>query len=111
MYLKNINITNFRNYDNLALSLEKGINIIYGKNGQGKTNLLESLYVLGLTKSHRSYIDNNLLKTGKSFFKISGNLYDKSIKTKLELIFNDDAKKLKVDNKLFKIVILKKYLI
>ena len=45
MYLKNINITNFRNYDNLALSLEKGINIIYGKNGQGKTNLLESLYV------------------------------------------------------------------
>lgn len=31
MYLKNINITNFRNYDNLALSLEKGINIIYGK--------------------------------------------------------------------------------
>ena len=98
MYLKNINITNFRNYDNLALSLEKGINIIYGKNGQGKTNLLESLYVLGLTKSHRSYIDTNLLKTEKSFIKISGNLYDKSIKTKLELIFNDDAKKLKVDN-------------
>ena len=70
MYLKDIKISNFRNYDNLSISFEKGINIIYGNNGQGKTNLLESLYVLGMTKSHRSYIDNNLIKLNqKSLYR------------------------------------------
>ena len=87
MYLKDIKITNFRNYNSLSLQFDKGINIIYGKNGQGKTNLLESLYVLGMTKSHRSYIDNNLLQTRKDSFKLVGNLYENGIKTKLEQIF------------------------
>jgi len=66
MYLKDIKLINFRNYDKLSLEFSKNINIIYGNNGQGKTNLLESLYVLGLTKSHRSYIDNNLIKKDKN---------------------------------------------
>ena len=56
---KKIKITRFRNYKSLSVTLTKGINIIYGENAQGKTNLLESIYVLGLTKSHRSFIDNN----------------------------------------------------
>lgn len=98
MYLKDIKITNFRNYNSLSLQFDKGINIIYGKNGQGKTNLLESLYVLGMTKSHRSYIDNNLLQTGKDSFKLVGNLYENGIKTKLELIFQENTKLLKLDN-------------
>jgi DNA replication and repair protein RecF len=98
MYLKDIKITNFRNYDNLSISFEKGINIIYGNNGQGKTNLLESLYVLGMTKSHRSYIDNNLIKNNKTSFKIIGNLYEDKIKTKLEITFNGNDKLLKIDS-------------
>lgn len=102
MYLKNINIRNFRNYDDLSIQFEKGINIIYGSNGQGKTNLLESLYVLGMTKSHRSYIDNNLIKNDKEAFKIVGNIYVDKIKTKLEINFNDKDKTLKVDNNITK---------
>lgn len=97
MYLRNINIINFRNYDKLSLKFEKGINIIYGSNGQGKTNLLESLYVLGMTKSHRSYIDNNLIKNNKNFFKITGELYDNDIKSKIEISYDGIEKKLKVD--------------
>ena len=85
MYLKNIKIQNFRNYDSLTLNFEKGLNIIYGNNGQGKTNLLESLYVLGMTKSHRSYIDNSLIKENKNFFKVNGNLFIENIKSKLEI--------------------------
>ena len=65
MYIDNISLVNFRNYDNLTLKLKQGINIIYGNNAQGKTNLLESIYVLALTKSHRSFIDNNLIKNNK----------------------------------------------
>jgi len=59
MYIKKLKLVNFRNYKNLIFTLTKGINIIYGENAQGKTNLLESIYVLGLTKSHRSFIDNS----------------------------------------------------
>ena len=70
MYIDNISLVNFRNYDNLTLKLKQGINIIYGNNAQGKTNLLESIYVLALTKSHRSFIDNNLIKNNKDISKI-----------------------------------------
>lgn len=98
MYIKDINIVNFRNYDKLSLKFEKGINIIYGNNGQGKTNLLESLYVLALTKSHRSYIDNNLIKNNADCLRISGNIYFNKIKTKLEISMDEKKKKLKVDN-------------
>lgn len=102
MYLKNIKIQNFRNYDSLSLNFEKGLNIIYGNNGQGKTNLLESLYVLGMTKSHRSYIDNNLIKEDKKSFKISGNLFVQHIKSKLELSYDGKNKIIKIDNNVIK---------
>ncbi len=97
MYLKNIKISNFRNYDKLELDLYKNVNIIYGNNGQGKTNLLESIYLLGLTKSHRSYIDNNIIKNDKEFLKINGNIYFNKIKSNLEIIINKDEKILKID--------------
>ena len=102
MYLKNIQIQNFRNYDKLSLNFEKGINIIYGSNGQGKTNLLESLYVLGMTKSHRNYIDNSLIKEDKDFFKIKGNLMVGRIKTKMEIDYDGREKQVKLDNNLIK---------
>ena len=97
MYLKDIKIINFRNYDKLNLELYKNINIIYGNNGQGKTNLLESIYLLGLTKSHRSYIDNNIIKNDKEFLKINGNIYFNKRKSNLEIIINKDEKILKID--------------
>ena len=50
MYLKKLNLKNFRNYDNLDIKLNKNINIIYGNNAQGKTNLLESIYVLSMAR-------------------------------------------------------------
>lgn len=98
MYIKSLKIKNFRNYDDLSVNLKRGINIIYGENGQGKTNLLESLYVLALTKSHRSYIDNNIIKKDKEYLKINGSLYIDNIKNKLEIIINKNNKKLFIDN-------------
>lgn len=97
MVLKNINVYQFRNYDNLNLSLHNGINIIYGDNAQGKTNLLESIYVLALTKSHRSFIDNNLIKTGEKSAKIKGVVVENDVPFQLEIIFNSKNKKIKVD--------------
>ncbi|HHW69468.1 MAG TPA: AAA family ATPase, partial [Tenericutes bacterium] len=85
MYLKNIKLTNFRNYSYIDIDFENGINILYGKNGNGKTNLLEAIYFLGITKSHRSFIDNNLTKKNENFFLLNGRLLDNSIPTTLEI--------------------------
>ena len=98
MILKNISIKNFRNYKNLNLKLSKRINIIYGQNGQGKTNILESIYVLALTKSHRSFIDNNLVKNGEEQAIIKG-ILKKNISYNLEIIIGKTKKQVKIDDK------------
>lgn len=97
MVLEKININQFRNYDSLELELKNGINIIYGDNAQGKTNLLESIYVLALTKSHRSFIDNNLIQTGKTSSKIKGTIIEDNFPIHLEIIISNKSKKIKLD--------------
>jgi len=64
MIIKKIKLKNYRNYDNLELELNEKLNIIIGKNAQGKTNILESIYVLSLTKSYLGVNDRNLIKLG-----------------------------------------------
>lgn len=98
MYLKNIELMNFRNYNHVKVSFNKGINIIYGKNAQGKTNLLESIYLLGLTNSHRSILDNSLINTGRDFLRVKGILKKDKIANDLEVFLDDRKKILKLDN-------------
>lgn len=98
MILKSIKIRNFRNYSKLDLELNDKINIIYGNNGQGKTNILESIYVLALTKSHRSFIDNTLIKDGCDKAVIKG-ILNKDINYDLEIVLNKTKKTVKVDKK------------
>src|SRR5699024_11965665 len=65
MYIESIELLNFRNYSELSLQLDQGTNIIYGNNAQGKTNILEAIYVCGTTKSHRGSKDRELLRFGE----------------------------------------------
>lgn len=102
MYLKNIDLINFRNYKHIKVCFNKGINIIYGNNAQGKTNLLESIYLLGLTNSHRSILDNNLISNGTTFLKVKGLLKKQSISNDLEVYIDDKKKVLKLDNNIIK---------
>ena len=102
MYLKKIKLNNFRNYKNLFFSLTKGINIIYGENAQGKTNLLESIYVLGITKSHRSFIDNSLINNNSDYLTIEGVISEKKIESKLSIYIDNKSKILKYNNNLVK---------
>ncbi|MBR3133661.1 MAG: DNA replication and repair protein RecF [Clostridia bacterium] len=62
MYIKKIKLKNFRNYDNLEIELDKNFNIIYGNNAQGKTNIIESVYVSAIGRSFRTKRDNELIK-------------------------------------------------
>ena len=97
MYISNLKLSNFRNYKTLNINLDKNINIIIGNNGQGKTNLLESIYVLGLTKSHRSFIDNNLIKKDTIICKIKAKLNRNGYNSNLEINLENKNKTLFID--------------
>ena len=61
MIVKSVELVNFRNYKELKIQLDKEVNILYGDNAQGKTNLIESIYVSGTSKSHRSSRDKEMI--------------------------------------------------
>ena len=101
MILKDIEIRNFRNYEHLKISLNENINIIYGDNGGGKTNILESIYVLALTKSHRALTNEDLIKANKESASIKGTMLN-NISYNLELELLKTKKQVKVDNNVIK---------
>lgn len=65
MYVESLELKNFRNYDRISLTFDQGTNVLYGDNAQGKTNLLEAIYVCGTTKSHKSSRDGELIRFGE----------------------------------------------
>ena len=62
MYVESLNINNYRNYDELFIMFDKNTNILYGDNAQGKTNILESMYVCATSKSHRGSKDREIIR-------------------------------------------------
>ena len=64
MYIKNVELTNFRNYDSVKVGLGSGFNLISGTNGQGKTNLAEAMLFASLAKSPRTHHDEELVQDG-----------------------------------------------
>lgn len=65
MYIESVQLKNFRNYESLEIDLDKGTNILYGDNAQGKTNILEAIYLCGTTKSHRGSKDKEIIRFGE----------------------------------------------
>ena len=97
MEIEHLKLLNFRNYSSLELNFYNSINIIYGNNGIGKTNLVEAIYVLALTKSFRTIQDKNLIMKEKNVTKIEGIVKSKA-KNNYKVIINEDGKKVKIDN-------------
>ncbi len=64
MILKSLELSNFRNYDFLNIEFDKGTNILFGDNAQGKTNILEAIYLCATTKSHKGTKDCDIIKFG-----------------------------------------------
>ncbi|NLA71303.1 MAG: DNA replication/repair protein RecF [Clostridiaceae bacterium] len=69
MRLCSVDLTNFRNYDRLKLSFGEGTHILYGDNAQGKTNLLEAIYLCTCARSHRTGRDEELIKHNEDFYR------------------------------------------
>lgn len=93
MYINEIEINNFRNYDELNLSFNKNINLILGQNAQGKTNLLEAIYLSAFGKSFRTNKDLELIKFDKDNSKVKVSCIKDDDQVELELIFRRDLKK------------------
>ena len=72
MKISKINLVNFRNYSNMSISLGSKMNIFVGNNAQGKTNILEGITILALTKSHRIGVNPNIIMFNKKKCKLSG---------------------------------------
>ena len=99
MKITKINLVNFRNYSNLSITLNEKMNIFVGDNAQGKTNILEGITILALTKSHRIGISPNIIMFGKNKSKLSGTVKKDRIISNLEIEITEDNKLLKINRK------------
>lgn len=96
MKISNLKLYNFRNYETLSLNFSKKQNIIIGENGSGKTNIVEAIYVLAITKSFRGSLDKVLIKNGQKEMSIEGTVRDK-INHKYKINLSDNGKIVKID--------------
>lgn len=87
MYIEKIRLQNFRNYENLEIDLNKNINIIYGENAQGKTNIIESIFLCAFGKSFRTSKEKEMIKFNeeKSLIEAFYQKKDRDGKIKIEL--------------------------
>ena len=97
MEISSLKLLNFRNYETLELKFSNKVNLIYGKNGMGKTNIIEAIYMLGLTKTFRSNNDDIVIKKGKNIAKIEGMIKD-TIFHNYKIIISNAGKRIKIDN-------------
>ena len=94
MNLKSLSLVNFRNYEKEQIEFTPGIHVIVGKNGQGKTNLLESIYYLSCTKSHRMKDDRGLIYHHSTFFNISACIEKQGKEIEIRCNLNESGKNL-----------------
>ena len=102
MKIVNLNLKNFRNYLDLDINFNDKLNIIIGNNAQGKTNILEAIYFLSITKSFLSVHDKTIIHKDMDYMKISGDVKVNNYHKKLAITVNDEGKKIEVNSKVIK---------
>ena len=96
MYIESVKLKNFRNYNSQIVELKPGINILYGDNAQGKTNLIEAIYLCALGKSFRTKKERELINLEKGNASIEVNFQKSDRDGKIELYIGE-GKKFKVN--------------
>lgn len=92
MILKELHLQNFRNYSDLTLEFKNGLTILTGENAQGKTNLLEAIFLLSLAKSHRTNHDQEMIQWDNDRASIKAIIETKHYEFPLELILSKKGK-------------------
>lgn len=89
MYIKNIKVENFRNYESEEINLFKNINVIYGDNAQGKTNILEAIFLCAFGKSFRTTKEKEIIQKNKNFLRVITEYSKKDRDGKIEVKISD----------------------
>jgi DNA replication and repair protein RecF len=82
VYLKNLELKNYRNYDHVDLEFDKDSILLVGNNGNGKTNLLEAVHYISTGRSHRTHVQDELIKWGSDYFLLRGTIVSGNSKRK-----------------------------
>jgi DNA replication and repair protein RecF len=98
MYIEQLALRNYRNYDSTSVEFENKVNVIIGENAQGKTNIMESIYVLAMAKSHRTTTDKDLIRWDQEYAKIDGRIQKHHSSLPLQLIISKKGKKAKFNH-------------
>jgi len=101
MKIKKLTLLNFRNYKKQVINFDEKVNIIIGDNAVGKTNILESIYFLALTKSYRTN-DDNLIQFNEQFSKVKGDIKNNGLTINLEVYIDENKKEVKVNSNIIK---------
>ena len=103
MIIKSLELSNFRNYDFLSMEFDQGTNILYGDNAQGKTNILEAIYVSATTKSHKSSKDKDIVNFKEEEAHIRTYLEKEGIETRVDMhLRKNKSKGIAIDGKKIK---------
>src|SRR5699024_12273311 len=97
MYIEELKLKDYRNYNHLDIIFNNQVNVIIGENAQGNTNLLEALYILAFTISYRTTNDCELIKWDAEFAIISIILHKKYRSIPIEIVFHKQIKKAKIN--------------
>lgn len=98
MWLETLSIKHFRNYEALTVTFHEGLNVFLGQNAQGKTNILEAIYFLALTRSHRTRTDKDLVNFQEKDFRLTGLLHRQTGKLPLEIALTPKGRVTKVNH-------------
>jgi DNA replication and repair protein RecF len=93
LHIKNVNLKNFRNYESLDIKIGEGVNIFYGQNAQGKTNIIESIYMSSTGKSHRTQKDTELIRWDCEGARIKIDFQKENDEKSVEIYLNRNVKK------------------
>lgn len=96
MYIEQLELENFRNYKKIKTSFSKNINIIYGENAQGKTNIIEAIFLCAAGRSHRTSKDKELININSNKFKVKLLLNKDNKKKEIEYLY-ELGKKTNID--------------
>ena len=107
MIVKSLELTNYRNYDNQKIIFSPNLNVLIGKNAQGKTNMLEGIFLCAIGRSPRTTKDKDLIKWNCTFSKIRLEVEKNIGHKKIELyLFNNQNKAIKINSMPIKKIVI-----
>ena len=97
VYLKSLYLRNFRNYKEASVSFSEKVNVLYGANAAGKTNLLEAIYLVATGRSFRTQNLQELIREGESFFFLDARVLKEGVEQRVQISFDGQSRRLLLD--------------